>query len=193
VDTFQDNGNLFMVITRVKGDMLEDVFHLMSYDERERLADDLANCVKQLRSIPNSTPYLFADTSGGRMVDHRIPDGGCGPFNTEADFNNHLCHDGVGPDLKLAIASVHSRKHKPYFTHSDLHQTNILVEGGQLSGIVDWECAAFKPEYWEFTKAMYGVWGHEHMEGMMRRAFGYQYSEELEAEQALWRVTPFGI
>jgi hypothetical protein len=28
---------------------------------------------------------------------------------------------------------------------------------GHLSGIVDWECAGFYPEYWEFTKLVYGA------------------------------------
>ena len=157
VDTFRNKDGLFMVMTKVRGDMLKDVFHLMTYEERDRFADDLRSYIKQLQSIPNPTPYLFANTYGGKVSDHRVPDMKCGPFNTEADFNNHLYHIGVGPTLKASIAEVHSRKHRSCFTHSDLHPTNILVEGGRLSGIVDWECAAFMPEYWEFTKAMYGV------------------------------------
>ena len=193
VDTFQDNGDMCMVMTRIRGQMLADVFHLMSYNERDQFADDLRACIQQLRAIPNNTPYLFADTTGGRMIDHRVPDRECGPFNTEADFNNHLYHCGVGSDLIKSIEPVHSRKHESYFTHSDLHTTNLLVEGGRLCGIVDWECAAFKPEYWEFTKAMYGVWNRGPIENMFRRVFGALYSEELEVEQALWKVTPFGV
>ncbi|KAF2490044.1 hypothetical protein BU16DRAFT_518730 [Lophium mytilinum] len=193
IDTFQDDGNTFMVMTRVRGQMLKDVFHLMSYAERDQLSDDLAASIKQLRRIPNHTPYTFADTTGGEMVDHRVPDGRFGPFNSEADFNSHLYHMGVGPELRKRLAPVHSRKHRVFFTHSDLHTTNLLIYGGRLSGIVDWECAAFKPEYWEFTKAMYGVWNRGPEEAIFHRAFGNAYMEELEAEQALWRVTPFGI
>lgn len=193
VDTFRNKDGLFMVMTKLRGDMLIDVFHLMTYEERDRFADDLGGYIKQLQLIPNHTSYLFANTYGGRVSDHRVPDMKCGPFNTEADFNNHLYHIGVDSDLKKSIAETHSRKHRSRFTHSDLHPTNLLVEKGRLSGIVDWECAAFMPEYWEFTKAMYGVWNLKPMENVIRRAFDYRYSEELEAEQALWRVTPFGM
>lgn len=193
VDTFQDEDNTVIIMTRVRGQMLQDVFRLMSYAERDQLADDLSSVVKQLRRIPNHTPYRFADTLGGPMVDHRVLDGIFGPFHTEADFNNHLYHIGVGPDLKKFVAMVHAREHRSVFTHSDLHLTNILVEGGRLSGIVDWECAAFKPEYWEFTKAMYGVWNDPQREAVLRRAFNNLWFAELEVEQALWRVTPFGI
>jgi hypothetical protein len=173
--------------------MLKDVFHLMSYAERDQFADDLAATIRQLRRIPNHTPYMFGDTIGGPMVDHRVPDGRFGPFNSEADFNSHLYHIGVGPQLKESLAPVHLRKHRVFFTHSDLHLTNLLVCGGRMSGIIDWDCAAFKPEYWEFTKAMYGVWNLKPQEAIFHRAFGDVYKEELEAEQALWRVTPFGI
>ena len=160
---------------------------------REQFADDLRTAIKQLRRIPNHTSYLFADTVGGQIVDHRVPDGKCGPFNAESDFNSHLIHKYVGPDSKRLVAPVHSRRHQSIFTHSDLHPTNLLVESGRLSGIVDWECAAYKPEYWEFTKAMYGVWNDQPMEDMIRRAFGNEFEDELKAEQALWRATPLGI
>lgn len=193
VDTFYKQDDLYMVMTRIRGRPLIDVFHLMSYEERDRFADDLRDYVKQLRTIPNRTPYLFADTMGGRMIDHRVPDMKFGPYNSKADFHNHLYHIGVSQALKDFMTAVHSRAHRSFFTHSDLHPTNILVEEGRLSGIIDWECAAFKPEYWEFTKAMYGVWNRKPMEDVFRRAFDYQYEEELAAEQALWRVTPFGI
>lgn len=29
---------------------------------------------------------------------------------------------------------------------------NILVEGGRITGIIDWEYAGWYPEYWEYVK-----------------------------------------
>lgn len=29
----------------------------------------------------------------------------------------------------------------------------LVDNGGKISGVVDWECAGWYPEYWEYTKA----------------------------------------
>ncbi|KAL2788030.1 hypothetical protein BJX66DRAFT_340646 [Aspergillus keveii] len=118
-----------------------------------------------------------------------------GPFKSEDDFNEHL----TSP-LGESFSEVVDRKNLPvrqhtrsFFTHSDLHHSNLLVENGRLSGIVDWESAGFRPEYWEFTKAMYGTTGPGIMRDIWWRAFGRQYEFELEVEQQLWYMTPFGF
>lgn len=79
-----------------------------------------------------------------------------------------------------------------HFTHSDFHPSNSLVERGRLSSIVDWESAGFRPEYWEFTKAMYSKMGGGVMGDIFWRAFGREYEAELEVERQLWYLTPFG-
>lgn len=140
VDVGEYNGKTYLIMTRLPGQHLAEVNHLMSYAERERFADDLADCVSQLRKIPNHTPYLFANTVGGPIVDHRIPDEKGGPFNSERDFNNHLTsHLNCTPD-KVLDGLTMREDHCSYFTHSDFFSFNLLVEGGRLSGIVDWEC-----------------------------------------------------
>ncbi|KAI0649413.1 hypothetical protein C8Q79DRAFT_950408 [Trametes meyenii] len=41
--------------------------------------------------------------------------------------------------------------HAIVFTHGDLHKHNIMIgTDGHISGIFDWESAAWLPEYWEF-------------------------------------------
>ncbi|KAL1962217.1 hypothetical protein VTN77DRAFT_9873 [Rasamsonia byssochlamydoides] len=184
----------FLTMTRLRGQMLNRSFHRLSYREREQLAEDLKMVVEQLRRIPNFTPYRFASTIGGPLVDHRLPDGRCGPFNQESDFNNHLVHKYVGSTTREAIAPVHSRQHRSFFTHADLHPTHILIDGGRLSGIVDGECAGYFPAYWEFTKAIFGVENDEPKEKTMRAAFGGDdFEDELKAEKLLWRETLFGL
>lgn len=69
-----------------------------------------------------------------------------------------------------------------------------MIEHGRLSGIVDWECAGFYPEYWEFTKLFYGAQPPPDMQSVIHDAFtGDTYEEELETERLLWYDTPFGI
>ncbi|WEW59815.1 hypothetical protein PRK78_005295 [Emydomyces testavorans] len=192
VDTFQDENETFFVMTGVRGQRLEQVFHRMSYKERDQLIDDISRYVGQLRHIPNVTAYPIANTVGGPVIDHRIPDGRGGPFKAESDFNHYISDKRGSPEERRVIASVHSRKHQVIFTHSDLHPSNILIDRGRLSGIVDWECAGYMPEYWEFTKAMCGVLNREQWEDLWRHTFGTRYEAELKAERILWDRTPPG-
>ncbi|KAJ5698657.1 hypothetical protein N7462_000662 [Penicillium macrosclerotiorum] len=189
-------GKTYMIMTCLPGQQLDEVSHLMSYAECDRLADDLADCVAQLRRIPNHTPYRFANTVGGPLCDHRLPnEGPAGPFNNEADFNNYLTsHLECTPDKVLEGQDLTMRQdHQSYFTHSDFFSMNILVENGRLSGIVDWECAGYMPEYWECIKAR----RHTHRDpvwaAICRRVFGEAYQKEWEIEKILWRYTPFGV
>jgi len=42
------------------------------------------------------------------------------------------------------------------FTHGDLNPFNIFVRGDEVTAIIDWECAGWFPNYWEYTSAWYG-------------------------------------
>lgn len=193
VDIGECDGKTYMIMTRLPGQQLTKVVYLMSYDERRNLADDLADCVSQLQNIPNHTPYLFANTVGGPVVDHRIPEGQAGPFNNEGDFNHHLTsHLGCTPD-KVLDGITMRQDHRSYFTHSDFFPSNFLIEGGRLSGIVDWECAVYMPEYWEFLKAKRAAHSQPILGATFDRTFGREYEKKWEIERKLWRLTPFGV
>ena len=56
------------------------------------------------------------------------------------------------------MSKSHSVKHDIVFTHGDLNLRNILVDDdGKIFGNVDWECAGWYPEYWEYTKAHFSA------------------------------------
>jgi thiamine kinase-like enzyme len=49
------------------------------------------------------------------------------------------------------------------FTHSDIHQANIIVSPSgppKILAVVDWEQAGWYPDYWEYCRACYiaGPW-----------------------------------
>jgi len=193
IDTFQDiDKDDWFIMTRLPGVRVYDVLHRMSYVERNQLADDLSRILERMHRIPNKSPYLFANTLGGPIIDRRAGYGGCGPYNSEADLNKHLAK-GVQRYLLQQIPLAFSNTHKSVFTHSDLFFSNVLIDGGRLSGIVDWENAGFMPEYWDFTKAMRSVkWFDQDAEAVYRRIWGNKFDEELEVEKWLWRAFPFG-
>ncbi|KAK4150616.1 kinase-like domain-containing protein [Chaetomidium leptoderma] len=197
IDTFQipatdGGGDDWFIMTGLPGLRVHHVLHRMSYAERDQLADDLRRVLDRMHRIPNRTPYAFANVSGGTITDRRAsgPDG-CGPYNSEADLNSHLAK-GVEKYLKQDLPNAFSRAHKSVFTHGDLFFSNVLVDGGRLSGIVDWENAGFMPEYWDFTKAMWASKLDKDAHAVYRRIWGHRFDEELEVERWLWRVFPFG-
>ncbi|KAJ5450699.1 uncharacterized protein N7458_007148 [Penicillium daleae] len=144
-----------LIMMAVAGQTLDKVFYRLSYTERKQLSKDLKSVVSQLRCIPNQTPYIFGNSHGGPLRNHRFPSGTCGPFNSIFDFKDFLVHPYVRKETKEKISAVYARTYRSVFTHADLYPSNIMLDRGCLSGIVDWECAGFYPEYWEYTKLMY--------------------------------------
>ncbi|OQD95230.1 hypothetical protein PENSOL_c021G04959 [Penicillium solitum] len=183
VDEYQD-AHRVLIMTAVSGQTLDVVFHRLSYSERKQLSKDLKNILSQLRSIPNQTLYRFGDSHGGPLFDYRFPSGICGPFYQISEFNSFLVHKHVQNETRDNIATVHARQYRSVFTHADLNPRNIIIDRGRLSGIVDWECAGFYPEYWEFTRLFYGAQPLPEIQSVIHEAFtGDTYEEELETER----------
>jgi hypothetical protein len=84
---------------------------------------------------------------------------------------------------------VHSTPHRFCLTHNDLSPTNILIDDDhRLTAIIDWECVAWLPEYWEYTRS------HWHRElyielGLLMDDVVGKWPEELEVEQEFWKYT----
>jgi len=108
VDDYQGTHPV-LIMTAVPGQTLEAVFHRLSYSEREQLSKDLKIVISQLRCIPNQTSYVFGNSHGGPLNDHRFPSGTCGPFNLISEFNAFLIHTYVRNENKDKISTVHAR------------------------------------------------------------------------------------
>lgn len=181
----------FILMTRIPGDRLDLVLFRMTYEERKALGRELDDCVKKLRGIPNNASrHLITNSYGGPAYDYRLNDRECGPLDSAAELATYLSRKpaeeqarAVYPDL----APLYTKKHKVYFTHSDLHHSNIYVHTGKLIGIVDREYAGFKPEYWGYTRSLWAYFARKEQKLIMDEAFrGEDYREELEAEMRLW-------
>ncbi|KAJ7659415.1 hypothetical protein B0H17DRAFT_954776, partial [Mycena rosella] len=58
-----------------------------------------------------------------------------------------------------SVFQSHTQKYASKFTHGDLAPRNVLVHKGRISAIVDWDCAGWRPVYWEFTKSEFASLG----------------------------------
>ncbi|KAK2841643.1 hypothetical protein FQN49_006054 [Arthroderma sp. PD_2] len=186
-----DETSGFILMTRIFGDQLDNVFCLTTWEERKQIGKDLAKWIAEMRRIPNKSNYLIANTLGGPISDHRFSGEGWGPFNAISDFTDRLVRDVTKPRNERPISVLYERKHDVCFTHSDLHMSNLFITGGRLSGIIDWENAGFKPEYWEFTRSMWPYGGDVNTGYMYRCAFDDKYEEEYKAEACILLNSPF--
>ncbi|KFY36097.1 hypothetical protein V494_05322 [Pseudogymnoascus sp. VKM F-4513 (FW-928)] len=192
IDTFEQESTKWFISTRVPGTRVHGLLHRMSYPERDQLAADISHIIAQMHKIPNRTPYRFANVTGGPIYDRRIDFKGVGPFNNEADLNTALAGGSrLQESLMAQVPGAFSRSHDSVFTHGDLYFGNLLVDGGRLSGVVDWESAAFMPTYWECAKATRTEHSEE-AKSIYKRVWGDEFDVELEAEMWLWDAFPIG-
>ncbi|EEP76255.1 predicted protein [Uncinocarpus reesii 1704] len=188
--TRDKHGTGFLLMTTVPGIPAEKVYYLMTYEEREQLAKDLGKCVSQYRRIKNCHRSLICDTTGGPITDNRIGHIPYGPYATKTAFLDDLTEGLEELRRERPLSLLYEKEHEICFTHSDLHLANLLLDGGRLSGIVDWENAGFKPEYWDYTRAVWVNMSSKRYAHQLRLAFDKDYQDELEAERLLWRLKP---
>ncbi|KUJ07207.1 uncharacterized protein LY89DRAFT_789984 [Mollisia scopiformis] len=155
VETLVDGDYTYLVMTRLPGKPLMQAIYTMSYPERKRLAKDLSQCIAQLGNIPNMNKASICGADGGPVFDYRLNGRLAGPFESEAEFNNFI----ITQDRLRS--PTHDCHHRICFTHADLNPNNILVESGRLSGIVDFGCAGYFPEYWEHIRRIPSLYERE--------------------------------
>ncbi|KMU82302.1 hypothetical protein CIHG_00086 [Coccidioides immitis H538.4] len=184
-------NNGYLLMTRVPGVPMDSVFYRMTYEERSQVAKDLGKYISQYRCIRNTNKYLICDTLGGPTMDHRTKTRRpCGPYESKEEFLDFLTEKLKDARHTFPMSVLYERKHDICFTHSDLHLSNIFVQNGRLSGLVDWEHACFKPEYWDYTRVMWAYKSDDQLEKEFSLAFDKSYKDELEAERLIWELDP---
>lgn len=139
-----------------------------------RVAQQLKTSFDALRQIPSQGYYgklgaqSYDDIFLGSTT---LP---CGPFQTEHDLNDAFYRryislhpelaPGRGTFYRDCVFATVMRGHAPVFTHGDLQAKNILLRASDgLPVLIDWECAAWYPSYWEYTNALWTSrrWGDD--------------------------------
>ncbi|KAF8066471.1 hypothetical protein FPV67DRAFT_1417590 [Lyophyllum atratum] len=151
----------------------------------------------QLRSLtPPADDGSICGFLGGSLDSYRISfNGSAGPFESQEVFHAQpFCTlpPSSDPAIRALASSIRQKNYRICLTHGDLSPNNILVnEHFKPTGLVDWQCAAWMPEYWELTTALwrrqrYGGWVNAFTRALP------QYTEELEVEMELWKtICPF--
>nr|POE61857.1 hypothetical protein CFP56_73161 [Quercus suber] len=157
-DDFGSLYDTYIVMTFMEGQCLDVVWNDLDQGCRTSIAAQLHAHMQELRSISREDELTVASVTGGPIKDPILKyHSSQGPFATEEDFNAALV--AVHEELmykahcrSLVEGALAQNKHKIVLTHGDLQGRNIMVAGGKLVGIIDWETCGWYPEYWEFAK-----------------------------------------
>ncbi|KAJ6567490.1 hypothetical protein B0H10DRAFT_1754027, partial [Mycena sp. CBHHK59/15] len=137
----------------------------------------------QLRALSSPHPHHVSGFMGGPFLSYRIGLHPVGPFANVAQFHAQpFCTVWTkNPDdrIQSLIADRAAREYRIHLTHGDLLPHNIMTDGAcRATGLIDWECAGWMPEYWELassTRRMY-AWRN-----MYPRCFP-RYDDDLTLE-----------
>lgn len=163
VDCVTWEDRTLIVQDYVNGIELAQVFRKLDAEQLRKVGESLRTLLAQLRSIPHPPDAGIAAFGGGPVLDLRISmfEHPFGPFSSLREFNQALLEHStleIPEDEREAFESTISpvyrcdeARYKIVLTHDDLHPANILVnrrDHSTILAIIDWEYAAWMPEYW---------------------------------------------
>ncbi|KAF8956625.1 kinase-like domain-containing protein [Flammula alnicola] len=193
VDAIPVPSGAFIVMTRLDGEPLLGKLEEMSEQQLASFAEDLKSNFAQLRAVPQPKDGpRISGWGGGNLRAGRIESTRIGPFSTERDLYDYMIsmsHIMEQERLKVVARELHSTPHQIVLSHGDIHPTNLLVDrNNKLSGIIDWECCAWMPDYWDWTNLHFpsGKDGYPEWKVVMNTVFG-TYPDALKVEMELWK------
>ncbi len=147
-----DWSRSFTLIKRVPGKTLDEIWPTLSSSQRSGIVCNVVAYCKELSSVTSSK--LESATGKGLCDNHlniAAPDSHptwkprlLSPMSSD-EFNEFL-HQRTSKDAQSIVPSVEEHF---LFYHADLGPTNIMIsEDTKVTGILDWECAAFFPRFW---------------------------------------------
>ncbi|KAL5366197.1 kinase-like protein [Aspergillus floccosus] len=133
---FSRSGSTYIVMERIKGDIIGNGWVKRSESSKEKLLLQLAKMICDMRELQSPQNIGFASVDGGSLFDFRME-----------------YESGLDPEVQELFEHQNNKSWPLVFTHGDLSSLNILVRGDNIVGIIDWETAGWYPSYWEYTSA----------------------------------------
>ncbi|KAH7243597.1 kinase-like domain-containing protein [Fusarium redolens] len=148
-----------MIGDRIPGAPLVDVWQNMSQAEQTSIKGQLRKQIQQMRTLVQ--PYIGGiDKQPTRNIYNTTLIRHCGPFEDEESFDEWCLARLSGGSFQhwkwKRVLEKKRRKSTGRFvlTHGDLSPRNIMVDGSNITGIIDWELSGFYPEYVEYAVAI---------------------------------------
>ncbi|KAF8539601.1 kinase-like domain-containing protein [Trichophaea hybrida] len=156
-----DNDIHFVIKDKIAGESLDSLWPTMPWEQKEKIADQTADYLRQLRSL---TAPSMSRVSDQPLVDMMLfnttyPEPK-GPFNTQDELWTAMAATLKGqiPQKALDRLRLQMPECAPFtYTHGDLSMGNIIIQDGNVVGIIDWEWSCYAPVWWEYAKFRAGM------------------------------------
>lgn len=191
LDVFKFNGMTHILQEYIDGDLLVDVWSTMDLEAQQQCMQQLKEYIDELRSLPPPHPGKVEAVDGACCLDDKIWSGGWGPFDNIDSFNDFFGYEVFRsdpsryPEIQDPLKKIAGRKWRTVFSHGDLGPHNILWKDGRIVSIIDWECAGWLPEYWDYTRSYFGSIRSSPGWWEMFQEISVQYPDELEVEKCI--------
>lgn len=170
----RETGMNFIVMELVQGRTLEDLMATLSAEEKLEISLQIKTAIDELRSIQASKFIGGLNRQPLNNAVFWVPEHDpaiSGPFDTEEAMNEgmlkHLEQRTPAAYAQFLRGMMNSTLcgHETVLTHGDLQPKNIIVnrisspddkKGRYEVCLIDWESAAWYPEYWEFCTSTFG-------------------------------------
>lgn len=143
--SFTRRGWTYIVMERIHGTYLAQGWVQRSEESKAKILSKLNSLLQQLRKLSPPGPGV-SNVDGGSLYDCRLPGPSSrfGSFESVQDFHKYL-RGGMhtDPNVDLEVNQLIKLQDGPWpppsFTHGDLSSFNILDQGDEVVGIIDWE------------------------------------------------------
>lgn len=188
--TYDRRDGFYIEMEYIHGQQVGAIWATITGEEKDHIVKQLADCVSQLHQHESKVRGIGSVTMK-QMKDVRLSYTPFGPFQNVADF-----HTFVRKTLPLEKASetfgedvfrCHSSDYKVVMSHSDICLRNMIIDHQGSLVLVDWEFAGWWPEYWDYTKSFYALFGTPDFYELIEKHF-VNYDMELRAERQLWKM-----
>jgi aminoglycoside phosphotransferase len=179
-----DDNSYFILMERIKGQTLEQAWPALFAADKERIADQVAEFMLQLRKFQSNA---MQSLQGGPLYSGWLFLRGVqtahGPLYSDSELWNSLALAlNSLPEKAVTQFKSHLPTSGPYtFTHGDLNICNVIVKDGNLVGILDWEHAGYFPVWWEYVAASIGLGSEDgEWKGLLKdRLLSYPEAKEF--------------
>ncbi|KAK5633432.1 hypothetical protein RRF57_009146 [Xylaria bambusicola] len=154
--SWTDDDRFMTVQDRINGTELERVIPSLTKDDLVRIGNQLGQHLLKLRETTDERMRML---DGRMVIDRRL----LKPLQNDHLHGNITTDQHVRDALQSRISGTVERgivtglmnrmpTALPFtFSHSDLHEGNIMVKDGQFTGLIDWEVAGFYPVWWDYV------------------------------------------